>query len=191
MLIAFTGRAGAGKSTAADILASLLGGDYETVNFADPVKRHAQAIWQFTDEQLWGPSEARNMPDWRYPRPDGTCLTAREALQKLGTEAGRHCYPNIWIDIALDMVSDASRRVGNVIMADLRFDNEAEAVNDAGGYNVLVSRSVGSRTSEAASAHASEAGISPRHIDYELKNDGTPHDLRQAIKAMLEVFRGE
>ena len=71
----------------------------------------------------------RNTPDQRYPRtctrcegegklcsnpdnfPDISCnvcggkkitfLTPREALQKLGTEWGRDCYEDTWVDLAV------------------------------------------------------------------------------------------
>jgi hypothetical protein len=60
------GNAGAGKDTVADILIKDFG--YVRVAFADVMKRFAQEIYQFSDEQLWGPSEKRNAPDPRYRR---------------------------------------------------------------------------------------------------------------------------
>lgn len=185
-LIAFTGAAGSGKSTAADILYSIR--PHNVVSFATPVKELARQMWQFTDEQLYGPSEARNAPDKRYPRADGSYLTPREALQKLGTEAGRNCYPNIWVDQAMALVDFSLRKGFHVCITDLRFDDEAEAVLNAGGHVVRISRPATPRLGIAEAAHLSEAGISPHLISYSLHNDGTPHDLRQALKRMLEHF---
>ena len=37
------------------------------------------------------------MPDSRYPRDDGTCLTPREALRTLGDEWGRSRYIDTWV----------------------------------------------------------------------------------------------
>jgi hypothetical protein len=98
------------------------------VALADPLKRIAKDVYDFTDEQLWGPSSARNAPDRRYPKTERAkafakettalldsvwrevlmkefgeeaakhFLTPREFLQKLGTECGRECYDNTWID---------------------------------------------------------------------------------------------
>jgi hypothetical protein len=105
-LIGICGRAGAGKDTAADVLVKDFG--YVKVALADPMKR-ACAEWFGWDEQtLWGPSEKRNEPDKRFNRwsVEQKCnvvqfLTPREALQTLGTEWGRACYPDVWVDIAI------------------------------------------------------------------------------------------
>lgn len=60
------GNAGAGKDAVADILIKDF--KYTRVAFADPMKRFVQEVYQFSDEQLWGPSEKRNAPDPRYRR---------------------------------------------------------------------------------------------------------------------------
>ena len=66
MIIGLAGNAGAGKDLGAERLTKEHG--FVRVAFADPIKRYAQDIYAFTDEQLWGPSEMRNKPDERYPR---------------------------------------------------------------------------------------------------------------------------
>jgi hypothetical protein len=93
-LIGICGKSNAGKDTAADILVEDFG--YVKVALADPMKR-ACADWFGWDEQtLWGPSEKRNEP---HAHLGG--LTPRHALQTLGTEWGRDCYPDVWVDIAI------------------------------------------------------------------------------------------
>lgn len=57
-IILLCGPAGVGKSTIADQLAASYG--FKVVSQADPIKDIAKALWAFTDEELWGPSEARN-----------------------------------------------------------------------------------------------------------------------------------
>ncbi len=132
----FRGSAGAGKDTVADRLAEKH--RFVKVAMADPLKRICREVFDFTDEQLWGPSELRNQPDPRYPyehawtssengyhldcvhcglrRPCGTelpkyppCkfLTPRHALQQLGSEWGRGCYPDVWVNYAMN----ASKRL--------------------------------------------------------------------------------
>jgi hypothetical protein len=63
-LIGICGPAGSGKDTVAAIVARKLGG--QTIALADPMKRFAQTIFGFSEEQLWGPSEMRNKPDPRW-----------------------------------------------------------------------------------------------------------------------------
>jgi len=66
MILGILGPAGSGKDTAADHLVKAH--RCVKVALADPLKRFCQEAYAFTDEQLWGPSSARNRPDERYPR---------------------------------------------------------------------------------------------------------------------------
>ena len=124
MILGISGFAGSGKDTAAEFLIKNFG--FGRIGLADELKRICYRVFDFSEEQLWGPSSARNAMDLRYPREhtwatDGSwqcfccgavknapeeempkCyLTPRFALQRLGTEWGRHCYDDIWIDHAL------------------------------------------------------------------------------------------
>jgi hypothetical protein len=121
MIIGVSGLAGSGKDTVADILVKHR--QCVKISFADPLKRICQDVFQFSNEQLWGPSASRNAPDFRYMVGEGYAeayekhketnpelaasyarsgwLTPRVALQLLGTEWGRHCYDTIWVDYAL------------------------------------------------------------------------------------------
>lgn len=130
MIIGICGQAGSGKDTAADFLVKDHG--FAKLSFADPMKRFCQEIFDFTDEQLWGPSSARNAPDLRYPRKFGDgeisadermvpvateYLTPRYALQKLGTEWGRDCYEPIWVEYALRMAKNLDGLPGRMYTA--------------------------------------------------------------------------
>lgn len=64
LIIGVCGKAGSGKDTIADILVRDHG--FVKVAFADPLKRICKDIYDFSDDQLWGPSEKRNEPDFRY-----------------------------------------------------------------------------------------------------------------------------
>lgn len=62
------GKAGSGKDTVGKILAEHLRG--LAIAQADPMKRFAMVVFQFSNTQLWGPSEARNAYDDRYETPE-------------------------------------------------------------------------------------------------------------------------
>lgn len=66
LILGILGLAGSGKDSVAKFFGSDCG--YCNVAFADPLKRIARDVYDFSEEQLWGPSEMRNMPDERYPR---------------------------------------------------------------------------------------------------------------------------
>lgn len=97
------------------------------------MKRIAKDVYDFSDEQLWGPSECRNAPDFRYPRPGPYAeaarhmynvaagradeedmqywgplgwLTPRHCLQILGSEWGRDNFEFTWVLPVLKISKD-------------------------------------------------------------------------------------
>lgn len=75
VIFGVSGKAGSGKDTVADMLVTQHG--FKKIALADCMKRFLREVFDFSDEQLWGPSEARNAPDFRY------CKTEHQALQHL------------------------------------------------------------------------------------------------------------
>lgn len=67
-IIGIVGPAGSGKDTVAD---AFVEAGWCKIAFADELKRTAKRWYNFSDEQLWGPSEKRNEVDERYPREHG------------------------------------------------------------------------------------------------------------------------
>jgi len=135
ILIGFSGLANSGKDTCADYLAENY--EFAKISLADPIKRMVMEIYDFSEEQLWGPSENRNKPDKRYIKECEFCsstgkikykwhgkhstrtcsmcdgekqnLTPREALQKFGG-VGRECWSETWLNICL---KNAKKLLGN------------------------------------------------------------------------------
>jgi len=63
-LIGLLGHAGAGKDLVADWLVANHG--FSKMSLASGMKRFAQSVFDFSDSQLWGPSENRNAVDPRF-----------------------------------------------------------------------------------------------------------------------------
>lgn len=186
MLIAFTGAAGCGKSTAADYLADVHG--FDVIALATPLKEMVGTLFDFDSWQLYGPSAARNAPDPRYPRADGTCLTPREALQVFGTNAGRKCWPLIWTVACMRLVDANTYDEGGqrpTVIPDARFDEEVAAIRQRGGLVIKLHR--GSSLSGAAAQHASEAGVSEQYITHHIQNHGSKEELYAALDAILNA----
>jgi hypothetical protein len=227
VLVGISGVAGSGKDTVADIL--VRDHRFVKVALADPLKRLARDVFDFTAEQLWGPSEMRNAPDERYPRRhtwgsigDGhaTCLccgmrsaavgtasdvcflTPRYALQQLGTEWGRNCYPNVWIDYALRVAKKLaegdysySANFGltrllymaagrSVVVPDLRFKNEVDAFRRAGAKLVRIVRS-GAGIDGRHVSETEQESILDSAFDAVIVNNGTLEELEQKVRAFV------
>ena len=63
-LTALVGQANSGKDTVAGYFVN--NHNFVQVALADPLKRLGSKVFEFTEEQLWGPSEYRNALDPRY-----------------------------------------------------------------------------------------------------------------------------
>ena len=201
-----TGLAGTVKDTVADILVAKHG--YIKMSLADPIKRIAQDVYDFTDEQLWGSSENRNKPDTRYERAHYmrrskcTCcgsadintrcyLTPRYALQLLGTEWGRHCYLDTWTDVAISKARESGGAGPKVVFADGRFLNEFAAFSCA-GYPIVRIKRTGFET--AKWDHPSETeqlSADDGEFDHCLYNDGSLAELPDKVSGMLKAIKSE
>ena len=72
------------------------------------------------------------------------------------------------------------------VFFDVRFDNEAEAIKERGGYIIEVRNS---RVPKLEGSHASEQGINPKYVDGIFHNEGTLQDLYKGADQML-VYLG-
>lgn len=84
-ILGITGHANAGKDTVANVFVERYG--FKRVGLADPFKRFCRRVFEFTDTQLWGPSEHRNGVDSRYGAYDSPAWADASArLHTLGRD---------------------------------------------------------------------------------------------------------
>lgn len=203
-VIGLAGKAGSGKDTVADILVRDFG--YVKVALSDPMKRIFWSLWPDLEfGQLWGPSERRGEPlPW-----GGT--TIRAALQRLGTEWGRGCDEDVWVNLALDAAAALiegthdytpdgglvprirgayqrlRRPVVGVVIPDIRFRNEISGIRRCGGPIWRVWRPDAKRLEAAEANHVSEAlpDDEPGLYDKVILNNDTPHILAARVAAEI------
>ncbi|MBO9194298.1 deoxynucleotide monophosphate kinase [Rhizobium sp. 16-449-1b] len=168
-VVAFTGAAGSGKSTAASYLVEKLG--YTRVRFAGPLKA-AMAAMGFSHAEIEG--ELKETPnDLLGGR------TPRHAMQTLGTEWGRNCIvDDFWIRLWRREVDAVLAAEGRVVVDDCRFPNEAQAIRKLGGDIFKIVGRGG-----IAGGHVSERGCGDQ--DLEIANDNSPERLFGKVEEAL------
>jgi hypothetical protein len=92
-------------------------------------------------------------------------------------------HDEIWIRIAMEQASQQITVGRGVVITDVRFDNEAKAIIDAGGEVWRVTRPGWRCLAEEAAAHQSEAGVSDHLIARIIDNSGSLDDLRAELSA--------
>ena len=183
MLIGLTGKAGVGKSTVTNLLLDFHG--YFDLAFADSLKKAAREIFglplsYFRDQDL---KEVVD-PFWN--------MSPRKMLQLLGTDACRNNIDqDIWVKSLLrafyKLTDDFSEPI-NVVVSDIRFENEATAIRNAGGIVVHVVASRASGLSDELQNHASESGVKFITGDWILNNRGTQEELPAELAKLLTAI---
>lgn len=169
-IIALTGLAGSGKTTAAKHL--VIGHGWHRVRFAGPLKAMMKALGLSYREIDGDLKEA--------PCALLGGKTPRHAMQTLGTEWGRDLItPDLWIRAWRAVLSAVPPGV-NVVVDDCRFPNEAEAVRAAGGVIVRVERE---GAGQGAAGHSSEGyRVETGPV---LTNNGTEQDFLCAVDDLI------
>ena len=106
-------------------------------------------------------------------------MTAREVLQFVGTDIFRRMYEPVWIKILMNKIKMDSPLVA--VIADCRFDNEAQAVKDEDGTIVRLTRR------PSRDSHASEEGFK-EFTDFDLVLDNEKLDIKSANQQLLEFL---
>lgn len=171
-VIGVCGRARTGKDTAAEAILRMGGGAYR-YSFADPLRAMVRAGWGVdAGDPYWQRHKEASMAEFC-----GRSL--RHVLQTLGTEWGReHIHPDVWVRRAADEL--ATRGPGMVI-ADVRFGNEATWIRGVGGLLIHLTRP----DAAAVRSHASERGVAREPDEPLIVNDGCIEELYEAVHDII------
>jgi hypothetical protein len=137
MLIGVVGFIGSGKGSVGDILIEK---GFHKDSFAKPLKDAVSIIFGWPRELIEGDTGLsrawREEPDPFWSSNFGRNFTPREALQLMGTEAGRNVFhEDIWVISLLNRSKDK-----NVVVTDVRFQNEIDYIQRSGGKIIRVVR---------------------------------------------------
>lgn len=174
MIVGICGKKFSGKSMCAKHLVRTQG--FECVGFAKPIKDAMYALG-LTWAQVQG--DEKELP----------CAllggkTPRYAMQTLGTEWGRDTiHADLWIRSWMARAASFA----NVVVDDVRFTNEVEAIRSAGGILIEIVTPVNRRAEFGAVTanddHPSERV--PDGIEYTIYNDSTLPDMYGSLADII------
>jgi energy-coupling factor transporter ATP-binding protein EcfA2 len=189
-LIGITGRAGSGKDTLARHIAELYG--HEVYAFATPLKQLLNKRFGWTmemwDDRQWKESPAVSgvFVHGRQLGLQDPLLSPRQLAQWLGTDVIRDTAgADIWINAMYRKWAKGLFEA--LVISDVRFDNEAEAIRDLGGVIFNIVRP----TAASINSHISEKGVQSRFIDVTITNDGSIDEFLSDAVSKLKTLRGE
>lgn len=171
MIIGFGHRLRSGKDTAADHL--VMTHDFVKRSWADPLKAACIEAFDWTEEHVYGALKDVVDPRWGF--------APRHGLQYVGTNLFRAWIPDFWVRRTI-MALPPDR---NVVIPDVRFPNEAQAIKDAGGVVCRIDRPVlGPLPADAHESETAMAGY--EHWDAVIVNDSDINHLRACVDTLIK-----
>jgi hypothetical protein len=172
-LIGIAGKAGSGKDTAGSHLVERHG--FEQYAFANPIRAMLAALGAFPASDLIDRDTKEVVIGWLGKSP-------RQMAQTLGTEWGRELvHPQLWVLMAQRRWEAAQAAGEDLVITDVRFENEVLWVKAQGGQVIALERS----GAAAVSAHASEQFDISAVADVVISNNGTIDELKSGVDNAL------
>lgn len=198
MLIGLTGRPLAGKDTTAHILAAA---GFVSIAFADALRAELSWAWS-VDPRLFTDRETKETPtdalaiqlcrDAGFLRlaaaqgwHAGAPRSPRWLMQRWGTDYRRGQRPDYWV-MRVDHWVHAQRLAGRkqLVITDVRFQSEAEAIHRLGGWIVRVHRPGSAAMPAETAGHVSESHTELQAA-VDIHNDGDlEHLAAETVRAL-------
>lgn len=178
MIIGLSGYAQTGKDTLAQHLVDNYG--FKRIAFADPIREALYALDPvLTDFPALSGIRLSWIVDkagWESVKKESA--EVRRMLQRLGTEVARDQWGNdFWVNIAMKKAAEYK----DVVITDVRFPNEYNAIKFAGGKVWRVQKP----DVQAVNAHASETSLDGFDFDRIINNIGTIEQMHEAIDVLM------
>ena len=189
MIYGITGLKRSGKDTVARRMVTRH--DYVRLSYADPLYDMASAgLGLVACERVGQPGIAiaqptglpRRMIEDKEDVVDFLEVSFRDLMQKLGTEWGREMiHKDIWLRCMEQRLALIPTTI-DVVIPDVRFNNEAEHIKSMGGVIVEVVRPI---ADDCKDTHKSEAGVDSSLIEYVIPNTAGIDELVKSVDRLV------
>jgi hypothetical protein len=179
--IGLIGRAQSGKDTVGARLRQRYG--YQRVAFADPLKRAALKLDPWVPTQYGNRRLSVLVSDvgWDYAKTKFP--EVRRILQHVG-QTVREIDSEFWIRAAFPAIEAAERLGLPVVVTDVRYENERDALAERGFHMVRVTRP-GLPADNVTAKHRSETELDDEWTPLTIRNSGTLDDLNRIVDSLL------
>lgn len=178
MIIGLSGYARTGKDTVANYLVENHG--FTRLAFADPMREAIYALNPSLGISRLSLQEIIDEYSWDGYKETSFGEEIRGLLQRMGTEVGRNMFgETFWIDYLMNKALEVG---GDVVISDVRYLNEADAIRMMNGQVWRVNRP----NVQAANDHASEVEMdSFNNFDVVITNDTTVDELFLELTGLM------
>jgi hypothetical protein len=186
-LIGIIGKKRVGKDTFAAVLTEHFG--YKRIALADPLRdalyRQNPIVGTFplldegvTRVREWRVQDVVDSLGWEKAKD--YVPEIRTQLQRLGTEGIRTIDDEFWIKAAFAKI-DALREDGiPVVVTDVRYPNEGDAIRNANGYLIRITRNL----PQDGDTHASEKAMDDYRENLSIPNNESREDLEYLASSL-------
>lgn len=178
-IIAFSGKIGAGKDTAADMVVDYLQSRNRSVVkmlFAEPIKKMAAALLGVPEEQF----RSQEYKETPIPYLENL-VTPRDILICLGENLKQLCGENFFALLMEHRIFQLPPET-YIVISDLRFPTELAVVQEMNGIGVRIKRN--QDQGFLMSMDRTETSLDDVTFDYEIDNNGTIDELFQQVKTL-------
>ena len=189
MLIGFSGKKGSGKSYFADYLVN--NKLFIKLSFASPLKEIIKILFNLSDEDVKDPIKKELINPKFNASP-------RELMQWLGTDIMREEFNkkfnysgSIWIDSVKDKVKTLLDNNKDVVIDDIRFQNEVDMIHSLGGIVINLRNDLDNTLNNSTSTHSSEN--QKLTFNYEFVNDksySNTYDIYWKLDLLINKYYG-
>lgn len=155
------------------------GGRYDRDNFDLGISNASAHLWLRSALKVL----RTTYPDIELRIPDDIKFESRKVwtirilMQVLGTDIVTKYHPDYWVKITVcDIETIIKNGHPGVIVSDVRFDNEAQALRNINAKMIFLQRETGNTDN-----HLSEQGLTPTDSDVLIINNGTLEDLYNKV----------